>query len=409
MKKGVIIAGSGRGSAFAGSIIAEGKRRVVAMVDNNTAIHAALKQRFAEEYGSPETAIVGSMEEALRRFPKSEADTVLIVTPNHTHAEMLRLTLEAGRHALLEKPVSADYDDLLRIARMTADSESVIQLGFVLRYSPFFRAIKETIDSGRIGRVTMIQLNEWLDFAHSGNAYRRGWRRSHALTGGFLNEKCSHDLDLLCYFKDSQAEVTRVYSVAGTQMFPAKETPANCLSCEDRQCPFRYRKSPYVAYQLADTSERNNKCVYHSDADIYNIQSVILTFADGTQGILTLVPFSGEPGRTLTIHGTEGYITGHMEKGELKIAVYRESGMELKTIPLDLADDGHGGGDSFILQELFDCIENGTAPAATVYDGLRASAIAFAADASAGSGQVVELSDWLDPLKPQCKELAVRA
>ncbi len=407
MKKGVIIVGSGRGSAFAERIIRDGARRVVALVDNNTGIHGALKKRFAEEYGSPDTAIVGSLQEALARFPKSEADTVLIVTPNHTHAEMLRLALEAGRHALLEKPVAADYDDLLRIARMTADTEQVVQLGFVLRYSPFFRAIKETIDSGRIGRVALIQLNEWLDFAHSANAYRRGWRRSHALTGGFLNEKCSHDLDLLCYFKENQAEATRIYSVAGTQMFPPKVTPASCLDCDDRQCPFRYRKSPYVAYQLADTEAKNNKCVYHSDADIYNIQSVTLTFADGTQGILTLVPYSGEPARTLTIHGTEGYITGHMEQGELKIAVYRESGMELKTIPLSLADDGHGGGDSFILQELFDCIENGTAPAASVYDGLRASAIAFAADASAGSGQAVELSDWLEPLKTQNKVVSI--
>ncbi len=404
MKKGVIIVGSGRGSAFGQWLIQGGLRRVVALVDNNTAVHAGLRERFASEYGSPETVILGSLEEALRRFPKSEADTVLIVTPNNTHAEMLRLALEADRHVLLEKPVAADYEDLERIARMTANSEKVIQVGFVLRYSPFFQAIKKIVDSGRIGRVTLIQLNEWLDFAHSANAYRRGWRRSRKLTGGFLNEKCSHDLDLLCYFKDCQAPPVRVFSVAGTQMFPEKAAAPSCLECDDRQCPFRYSKSPYVAYQLADTVESNNRCVYHSDADIYNIQSVTLVFADGTQGILTLVPYSGEPGRTLTLHGTEGYIVGNMEKGELRVAVYRESGMELKTIPLDLADDGHGGGDSYILRELFDCIENGTEPAATVYDGLRASAIAFAADASAASGQAVELAPYLAPLSPQNKK-----
>lgn len=118
MKQGVIIAGSGRGSAFAQRIIWEGRRRVVAIVDTNMEIHEKLRKRFDEEYGSPETAVMGSLEEALKTFPVPEADTVLIVTPNNTHAELLRLALEAGRHVLLEKPVAADMGDLGKIARL---------------------------------------------------------------------------------------------------------------------------------------------------------------------------------------------------------------------------------------------------------------------------------------------------
>ncbi len=400
MKKGVIIAGSGRGSAFAKGIIKDGCRRVVAMVDNNTEIHDALRRRFAEEYGSPETVIMGSLEEALARFPKSEADTVLIVTPNNTHAEMLRLTLEAGRHALLEKPVAANQEDLLKIAAITSGSESIIQLGFVLRFSPMFVKIKELIDTGRIGNVVMCQINEWLDFAHSALAYRRGWRSKHSLTGGFLNEKCSHDIDLLCHFKDGQAEAVRVYSVAGTQMFPQADTPENCDVCSDVKCPFSSENTfkPNPRYQLANDLKRE-QCVYHCETDIYNIQSVIITFSDGTQGILTLTSYSGEPGRTVYIHGTDGYIFCNMEKGELKYVNYHESGIELQTVPMNVTDDGHGGGDSHLLPELFSCIENNSKPRATVYDGLRASAIAFAADESAATGQAIDLRPVLNRLK----------
>ena len=43
MKQGVIIAGSGRGSAFAQRIIREGRRRVVAIVDTNMEIHEKLR------------------------------------------------------------------------------------------------------------------------------------------------------------------------------------------------------------------------------------------------------------------------------------------------------------------------------------------------------------------------------
>lgn len=203
MKKSVIIAGSGRGSAFAQRIIREGRRNVAAMVDTNTAIHDKLRNRFDMEYGSPDTVICTTLTEALARFPKEMADTVLIVTPNHTHETLLREALATGRHVMLEKPVSSAPVDLPKIAQLANHTDLVIQLGFVLRYSPFWHSVVEICRTGKLGTIGMIQQNEWLDFAHSGNAYRRGWRRKQSATGGFLNEKCSHDLDLICAYKSA--------------------------------------------------------------------------------------------------------------------------------------------------------------------------------------------------------------
>jgi Predicted dehydrogenases and related proteins len=214
-----------------------------------------------------------------------------------------------------------------------------------------------------------------------------------------MNEKCSHDLDLICNMKKGQAEPSRVYSVAGTQMFPAKDTPATCPECRDGSCPFRYQ-TPSPGNQHYQLAENNmNVCVFRSDADIFNIQSVTITFHDGTQAIHTLIPYTGgEAHRSVFIHGTEGFL--HAFQGEsscsLEIAIYRESGMQLKPILLNApANDGHGGGDSFILDDLFDCIEENRKPDASVYDGLRASLIAFAADESARTGQVIDLKDRL--------------
>lgn len=403
MKQGVIIAGSGRGSAFAQRIIREGRRRVVAIVDTNMEIHEKLRKRFDEEYGSPETAVMGSLEEALKTFPVPEADTVLIVTPNNTHAELLRLALEAGRHVLLEKPVAADMGDLGKIARLAKNTDRVIQLGFVMRYSPLWQKILEIAQSGKLGTIGMIQQNEWIDFAHSGNAYRRGWRRKLAVTGGFMNEKCSHDLDLICNMKKGQAEPVKVYSVAGTQMFPVKDTPVSCPACGDKECPFRYKAPPASNphYQLAEKDM--NRCVFHSDADIVNIQSITVTFSDGTQAIHTLIPYTGgEAHRSVFIHGTEGFLRAFQGESScsLEVALYRESGMRLIPVPLDAdAADGHGGGDAFILNDLFDCIENHRHPEATVCDGLRASLIAFAADESARKGESVDLMPKLAEIR----------
>ncbi len=401
MAQGVIIAGSGRGCAFARQLSENRLRKVVALVEPRVSIHPELRQRFDIEYQSPETVLIPSLEEALARFPKEVADTVVIVTPNDTHAELLRLSLEAGRHVMLEKPAAASQSGLEKIARVHAEHpDLVVQLGFVLRFSEYFRKVKEIIDSGDLGQLVLIQMNEWLDFQHSGGAYRRGWRRKQAATGGFLNEKCSHDLDLMCMFKDGQSEPVSVYSVAGTQMFSRTGTAEYCSACDDRSCPFRSpgQQPPQLRFQLYYDEKAMDRCVFRSDADIFNIQSVTTRFADGTQGILTLVPYSARPGRSLVIHGTDGYL--EMNEGELKVANYRRSGMELHPVSFTGENyDGHGGGDGSILPELFECIRTGSRPSATVYDGLRASAIAFAADESARTNTAINLTERLNKLK----------
>lgn len=186
-------------------------------------------------------------------------------------------------------------------------------------------------------------------------------------------------------------------------MFPErKDTPETCNQCADAPCPFRYQEPPpgNPHYQLA--REDLGKCVYRTDADIFNIQSVMLTFGDGTQGILTLIPYTGgEAHRSVTIHGTEGCLRGYQSesRSSLEVAIYRESGMEFRPVDLTLTEDGHGGGDSFITNDLFDCIEQNRKPEATVYDGLRASLLAFAADESAHTGLPVDVKQQLEELK----------
>ncbi len=401
MKTGVIIAGSGRGSAFAREIIEKKLGAVRALVDTNTAIHASLRKRLHEEFGSPETEIMTNLGDALAKFPKEAAPAVFIVTPNNTHASLLKLALEAGRDVMLEKPVGASQTDLEAIAALARKfPANVIHLGFCLRYSPFWRKIHEVVDSGRLGTIGMIQTDEWIDFAHSGNAYRRGWRRSRELTGGFLNEKCSHDLDLLCWYKEREADPVRIYSVAGTGMFEHDgAAPERCAECSDPACPFRWKEPKTYHYQLAEGE--SGTCVFHSPADIFNIQSATVTFSDGTQAIHTLLPYAGVSARRrIVVHGTRGFLRGEVVEDQgtyLKGVFYYESGKKEFDLPLE-GDTGtsHGGGDAFLLNGFFDCVETRRIHGAGLYDGLRASLLAFAADESAETNQSVELTPRLE-------------
>ncbi|WP_176012357.1 Gfo/Idh/MocA family protein [Victivallis sp. Marseille-Q1083] len=382
-----IIAGSGRGLFFAEMLIRDLKMPVVAMVETNTEIHPQVRQRLAE-YGSPDTVLCRTLAEAHERFPR--ADRVFIATPNTTHADLFEEALQANFHVMLEKPVAAHPADVDRLERLGQATDRVIQLGFVLRYSNFYRRIAAAVKAGQLGQILMIQMNERLGALH-GTCYRRGWRRLIANTGGFLNEKCSHDLDLMCWFKSGQARPVSVYSVGGRQLFERDNTPESCPVCADRDCPFRAidRKIHGQQYQQYVDEAAEQRCVYRTDADVLNHQHVTVNFSDGTHGHLGLIAESGAEGRDIMIHGTRGFLAGDLGKGQLTLVEY---GAPDRTVDLSMeANNMHGGGDLAILQEFFDCIADGTHPAATLADGILATRIAFAADRSVATGLPVAL------------------
>ncbi len=388
---GTVIAGAGRGLLMAKLAHQHGER-ILAMVDKNEAIHEKLRAQL-RSYGCEDTVVLSSFAAALERFPAEAAPAVMVVTPNTTHAELFEQAIAAKRHVLLEKPVATHEADLLRIERAAAQApELVVQLGFVLRYSVFFRKIKSLIDAGVLGRVIMMQLNERLEHSHGGGCYRRAWRRLIVNTGGFINEKCSHDIDILCWLKDRQAEPVSVYSLAGHEMFPRREDrPDSCPDCDDAACPFRCRYERIFGqeFQLHVDETAEQRCVFRSDADVYNHQSLTIGFADGTQGLLTAIAYTGRPDRDIVIHGTEGFLAGTLSSGKLELCRYRE-GLTPEAVPMP-ESDMHGGGDPDIVAEFYNCIRTGAKPDATLADGIRASRIAFAADKSAATGQAVRL------------------
>jgi predicted dehydrogenase len=122
-----------------------------------------------------------------------------------------------------------------------------------------------------------------------------------------------------------------------------------------------------------------NTCVFRSDADINDHQSVNLLFNDGTQGIFTAVAMSGNPGRDITIHGTEGYLSGNLGDGTMNVQTYRDGKSEV--VDLGLTNQ-HGGGDERIIAGFLNCIKTGVRPLASIEAGVRASLISFAADES---------------------------
>lgn len=371
MERGIIVAGGGkRGLMFAHMLKSDLRRQVAAIAENNTAAHPAIRRRL-DEWGMADTAVYGSLPQALGALPRSQADIVFIMTPDWTHLDVLRPAVSAGCHVFLEKPLATTSADVMEIVRLAHSTDKTVQVGFVLRYSPFARKVKAVVDSGALGKLVMIQMNERLELVH-GAVFCRSWHRKVRYTGGFLNEKCSHDLDQICWLMEKQAAPKEVFSYGGRHFTPEKNTPQTCGRCRLRHCPWR---------------DKNERCVFHSDGDIMDHQCANILFDDGAQAQFSLVAMSPAPGRDMRIFGTDGYLEGELEKGSLRLNRYWDpSGFQDVSVA---ASDGHGGGDTRIVAEFLDCVDRHEQPLSSVLDGARASLLAFAADESAQTHNAV--------------------
>lgn len=396
---GVIIAGGGRGLMFA-EVIALDKEikklgvKVMALVDTNKSIHPKLR-RSLNEFGLPETQVLSSLEEALNVFTCKESQSVFIVTPNPTHAKLTRMALDAGRHVFLEKPIAANWADAVDIVNAAGNSNKMVYMGLLLRYSRYYKWIREIITAGTLGNLVMVQMNERLDVDHS-SAYRRGWRRLKANSGGLMNEKCSHDIDILCWLKESQGKPIEVFSYGGDHMFPKKGTPSDkCSECNDKTCPFRIKNLEEFndqRYTHSANLDIYNTCTFKTDANVHTHQSMTVIFSDGTQGLFNITLYSADPDRDIIIHGTEGYLAGSLNSGKFTVQTYRDN----KTTVYDtgIKNNQHGGADSDVTREFFHAIMDSGAPEAKVIDAATASRIAFAADLSVQEGRKVALNEF---------------
>jgi predicted dehydrogenase len=251
------------------------------------------------------------------------------------------------------------------------------------------------VSAGTLGTLVTVQMNERLDHEHS-SAYRRRGRRLKANSGRLMNEKCSHDIDIMCWLKEGQGEAVEVFFYGGDQMFPKKETPSdNCSTCSDRTCPFRLQNVEELNKQRYVHSldlKMQDSCIFKTDANVLTHQSMTVIFSDGCQGTFHITLYSGDPDRDIIIHGTEGYLAGSLNSGKFTVNTYRGN----KTMVYDtgVVNNQHGGADGEVTREFFYAIMNGGAPEAKVIDAATASRIAFAADLSVLQGRKVSLNEF---------------
>ncbi|HEY3860941.1 MAG TPA: Gfo/Idh/MocA family oxidoreductase [Verrucomicrobiae bacterium] len=77
--------------------------------------------------------LFASMEEAM-----AEADAFSVVTPTATHFELASRLLAAGKHVLVEKPMTNDAEQAAKLVLLARENTAILQVGHVERFNPVF-------------------------------------------------------------------------------------------------------------------------------------------------------------------------------------------------------------------------------------------------------------------------------
>jgi predicted dehydrogenase len=85
-----------------------------------------------------------------------EIDSIAIATPVRFHFEMAKKSLEAGKHAFIEKPMASSVAECRQLVTLAEENDLTIIVGHTFIYSPPVRKIKEIIDHGSLGDIQYI-------------------------------------------------------------------------------------------------------------------------------------------------------------------------------------------------------------------------------------------------------------
>ena len=323
-------------------------------------------------------------------------DAVFITLPDHLHRLAAEQAFQAGKHVFLEKPIATTAADGKAILAAWKASGRVLQIGHVLRWAPFYQAIRNVIRQDRLGPVRVVSLSEQLSVLH-GASFLRRWHSDAGRSGGLIVHKSCHDLDLACWLLDSRPSV--VGSLGGSSTFHKAAPAPFCSQCAIRaECPYADTglHEHRTKAERADPSAHGlDRCVFRLDESIVDNQVVSFEMENGTRGTYYLAmqgPARSE--RRITVIGDAARLDGTFEDGRFVVTYTDPERERLVWSTKGRKLGGHGGGDLSAVTSFLDaCIGRSPPPVKHVQDALAGLVFATSAERSRTSHQMVALTD----------------
>ncbi len=170
----------------------------------------ALAKEVAEEFDVPK-----HYADPLAMIDDSAVDAVVIVSPTHTHREIVIAAAGRGKPTFCEKPPALSLEEVAAMKQAVASSGMFFQMGFMRRFDPGYAAAKKEIDAGRIGAPLVFK-------STSRDPFRPSLEYANPKSsGGMLIDMGIHDFDLARWF---MGEVSAISAIGATIAYPELES-----------------------------------------------------------------------------------------------------------------------------------------------------------------------------------------
>lgn len=347
------------------------------------------------------------------------ADVMIIATQDAFHFAHASAALRKGYDLLLEKPISTNLRDVLALEKLAAELGRKVLVCHVLRYTPFYRKVKQIVTDGLLGQIISFEATEGVEPWHQSHSFVRGhWAVTEKATPMIIAKSC-HDTDILSWLVDSPC--VSLQSFGGIMYFRPEQAPAGAPArCTDG-CPVGdtcfYNAHRYlgdrknwldIIYDKAKTASDAEivdwlkvspwgRCVYRCDNTAVDHQTVNMSFASGATGTFTMTAFS--EGRDLAIFGTKArLLAGERVKRTVgcDLVIEDHATHTLQKIAIDFDKDGwHGGGDAGLIHLLHGEMNKPRSEdmVSSLQRSVESHLMGFAAEESRITGQTLKLAE----------------
>ena len=308
-------------------------------------------------------------------------DLLMIGSPNHLHLDHIKIGLNAGIKIFAEKPIVIDEAQSFELARLLGEfGQDQVLVGLVLRYSQHARSVRELINKNVLGNIISIEASEHIMPWHGG-FFMRNWRRKEKFSGGFMLEKCCHDIDF--YNMIVGCRVKRVASFGGRSSFIPVNKPEKNLE-------------EFTKYNLSGWEAKES--VFDSDADIVDHQVAIIEYENGATLAFHTNMRVPDEFRRFAVIGTNGMVEGDFVRGFLKAHDQQNNVVLEEDYGAAFGKEkGHYGADNLMLKDINQHLINSekiNLPVG-VKDCIEAGLIAMKIDESRKTGKIIDLtSSW---------------
>ena len=141
---------------------------------------------------------------------RDDLDAVVVCSPPDTHADVVAAAAEAGKHVFCEKPLAPDLEGCERAVAAVERAGLVLQVGFNRRFDRNFRAVREAVANGRVGKPALLRITSRDPYEPPPYGAAAG--------GGIFTDTTIHDLDLARFLVGG--EIVEVSAVGAALVTP---------------------------------------------------------------------------------------------------------------------------------------------------------------------------------------------